>query len=90
MFDNHDQNGVQFFFPNGWRLSVQWKTGNYCDNYSHYEKPIPKRSKTAETAIINENGDFYPVNGEDVQAYQTVEQVLRTMNIAASLQKTGE
>jgi len=89
MFRITDKKGFSITFDNGYRVSVQFGAGNYCDNYDldiidHFDKPVPP-SFTAETALISPNGDFIKYKDDDVQARQTPEDVLELMNYAAKL-----
>jgi hypothetical protein len=89
-------NGFRVTFANGWTVSVQFGAGNYCDHYDvqDYDKTLPK-SKTAEIAIIHDDGTWYsfvdkrpdvgPDAGTHVEGWQTPEQVLAFMNVAAAL-----
>jgi hypothetical protein len=83
------QQGFHITFKNGYKVSVQFGAGNYCDNYNlsvidNYDKPVPP-SSTAETALIDPNGDFVEYKGDMVQGRQTPEDVLELMNYAASI-----
>ena len=87
MFEVTGNKGVHIKFPNGYSISIQWGAVNYCGNRSRdieYGKPVPP-SSTAETAIKDPFGNFFKYKGDDVQGYQTVTEVLETMNYVASL-----
>lgn len=82
--------GFHIKFANGWAVSVQWGTGNYCDNRDNiaveYGSAVPA-SCTAETAVLDPEGNFVLRSEGDydtVQAYQTPEQVVATMAWAAA------
>lgn len=78
--------GFQMTFANGYRVSVQWGAGNYCENYSLGDYSIiAPNSMTAETAIIGSDNNFHEYKGDDVQGRQTPEEVLETMLYAANL-----
>lgn len=82
--------GIQFKLENGYTVSVQWGSGNYCDNYHHRLKGVGERmpdSTTAETAIFNSDNQFINYKGDDVQAHQTVEDVIKTLALVASWPK---
>lgn len=72
--------GFHIVFHNGWTLSVQFGPGNYCDNYDgNFEKCAElgtKGSATAETAYWGPDGEMVSEDGDTVQGYQTVAQVL--------------
>lgn len=50
--------GFQMTFKNGLTVSVQWGTGNYCDNYStkdinfNFKSTKDEKSSNAEIAVI--------------------------------------
>lgn len=89
MFKTCDQKGFHITFDNGYTVSVQFGAGNYCDNYNlsimeYHDKAVPP-SSTAETALLDPNGEFVEYKGDDVQARQTPEDVLELLNYAAGL-----
>jgi hypothetical protein len=87
MFEVTGNKGVYIKFPNGYSISIQWGPVNYCGNHSRdigYGKPVPA-SSTAETAIMNPDGEFVLYKGAEVQGYQSVTEVLETMNYVAGL-----
>jgi hypothetical protein len=82
--------GVQLKLENGYTVSIQWGTGNYCQNYGHRPKSsgeLLPESETAETAVIDAVGNFVSYKGNDVQARQTVEDVIQTLALVASWPK---
>jgi hypothetical protein len=87
VFEVTANKGVHIAFPNGYEISIQWGTINYCGNRAReigFGQPVPP-STTAETAIKDPFGNFVNYKGDDVQGYQTVTDVLETMNYVASL-----
>ena len=96
-FEIIDGKGFIFTFPNGVSVSIQIGALNYCDNYYHggvadYEKQkeniknnIFPKSKTCETAIRLPNGDLLDYKGDNVQGYQTTQDVLKTLNFASKI-----
>jgi len=79
--------GVRIVFPNGYSISIQWGVINYCGNRARdieYGQPVPA-SITAETAIRNPDYEFVLYKGAEVQGYQSVTDVLETMNYVAGL-----
>jgi len=91
MFEVTNNKGVHITFPNGYSISIQWGTINYCGNRarhlvlpSGFGQPVPA-SITAETAIRNPDDEFVLYKGAEVQGYQSVTEVLETMNYVASL-----
>lgn len=76
------QSGFRMTFANGWSVSVQFSTFNYCDNQqSKAEKHF---CTNAETALIDPKHKIVPYNGEDVQGWQTPEQVAALIAFAAA------
>ena len=76
--------GFHIKFKNGWKVSVQFGWGNYCDDYNAPINEIKLMNKfsyggtTAEVWSWNEDSDkCYPKNP---LGYQTPEQVLEFMN----------
>jgi hypothetical protein len=77
--------GFRITLPNKYVVSVQFGVGNYGTNYKKEFGDDCTSANTAETAVINPDGDFVPFKGGDVQAWQTAEQILETLNWANSL-----
>ena len=87
MFEVTGNKGVHITFPNKYSISIQWGGFNYCDNRARdvqMGQPVPP-SSTAETAIIDPSGEFVEYKGDKVQGYQSVTDVLETMNYVANL-----
>lgn len=81
MFNVNDNKGFRITFSNGYSVSVQWGAGNYGGNYSlfsnnewKYGDAVPA-SNTAETAVIAEDGEFVKIEGDEVQGYQSPDEV---------------
>lgn len=88
--------GFHITFDNGYTLSVQFGPGNYCDNYGRQTGTEDAQcgkdgSATAETAYWSGDGDLINEgNGDMVQGYQTVEQVIqRLIRVHALPKKEG-
>jgi len=84
--------GFGIKFANGYRVSVQFGPGNYCDNYDmdigRDEVEAGKEgSYTAECAVINPSGNLIDLPGLDdqVTSRSTSEQVLKLMVWASML-----
>lgn len=65
MFTITDHRGFHMKFANGYSVSVQWGTGNYCERRSYvsgsYDAPARDRnwsSPTAEVAVFDPAGEF--------------------------------
>jgi len=81
--------GYQMTFENGYTVSVQIGHHHNCDNKrlgrGDSEEPMPP-CKNAETALIDENGEFIYYEGNDpVQSDMTPAMVLELMNYAQNL-----
>lgn len=59
-FNSTLNKGFNMTFANGITASVQWGTGNYCDNHFSTDLSFSKEasSDTAEVAAWNESGEW--------------------------------
>ena len=67
---SHGERGFHWTAPNGYRLSVQYGKGNYCERRSlGYEDepslPYAIESKDFEMAIFYPDGEFVPIGEGD-------------------------
>ena len=88
MFRINDNKGFSITFDNGYTVSVQFGSGNYSSNYNlnmleNMGKPMT--AGLAETALLDPNGDFVAYKDDDVQGYQTPQDVLELLNYASTL-----
>ncbi len=88
MFRINDNKGFQIKFENGYTVSVQFGPGNYGSNYSldfiaNMNKPMT--ALTAETALIDPEGNFVVYKDDDVQGHQTPNDVLELLAYASKL-----
>ena len=88
MFRINDNKGFQIKLDNGYMVSVQFGPGNYGSNYNlnmleNMGKPMTALS--AETALIDPEGNFVVYKDDEVQGHQTVSDVLELLNYANSL-----
>ena len=88
MFRINDNKGFSITLDNGYTVSVQFGPGNYGSNYDlsfldNMGKPMT--ATTAETALLDPDGNFVQYEDDDVQGYQSPADVLALMNYAASL-----
>jgi hypothetical protein len=88
MFRITDNKGFQITFPNGYTVSIQFGPGNYSSNYNL--SMLDNRGKsmtanTAETALIAADGSFVTYKEDDVQGYQTPNDVLELLQYASKL-----
>ena len=77
MFRSTQNQGFQITFENGWTISVQFGTSNYCSRrYSdtEYGKSIIE-SPNAEIAIWDKNGEWYNFGSDEVKGYCTPDEV---------------
>ena len=93
MFEITRGTGFKMTFANGWTISVQFGSFNYCDNRSFRAPPSIKEilgsappadgfvsCPTAEVAVIKPDGSFARISGcDDVMGWQTPEQVFALM-----------
>ncbi len=94
MFKSTFNKGFQISFVNGWTISVQWGTSNYCDNHSLNRTDIDpldwiKRDPiyscpTAEIAIWDgENNWFEFPGGDTVKGHCLPEDVAYWIDFAS-------
>jgi hypothetical protein len=98
MFKITDGKGFNIEFANGYKVSVQFGSANYCENRNGITDPIvsdyskeqvrlgKKGSATAEIAGWNPDGDWCRPDDwdDDVNGWCTPAQVLEYMNWMAS------
>ena len=83
--------GFQMDLPNGYTISVQFSPFAMCSNRKfadEYGAQLLNRQidsftecRNAETAVKDTvTHEFIPIEGEDVQGYQTVNDLIRLMN----------
>lgn len=88
MFRINDNKGFQIKFENGYTVSVQFGPGNYGSNYSLdfiANMGKPQTALTAETALLDPEGNFVAYKDDDVQGHQTPNDVLELLNYASKL-----
>ena len=87
----NDNKGFQITFDNGYTVSVQFGPGNYGSNREldpmtrDYANNNGLTATTAETALLGPDGNFVEYDGDDVQGYRTVNDILALLNYAATL-----
>ena len=88
MFSSFADKGFLVEFSNGYKVSVMFGSGNYCDNYAKHRGSTVEvwskiESKNAEIAIFKD-GEYVEFPGfDEVIGYVTPEFVLGVMNWAA-------
>ena len=72
-------NGFKMTFENGWTVSVQWSSFNYCANrnYEGYDSlPQNRQCVNAECAVWDTNGDWFKLTAsDDVQGWMSPDEV---------------
>jgi hypothetical protein len=94
--------GFQLDFPNGWTASVQWGPGNYCTNRDMQANPFKDdikflQSETAEIAAwvtdlrttSTTDGWYKFEDGQEVQGWQNMGQVMEFLNMVSSFPSTS-
>lgn len=83
--------GFWMTFENGYAISVQWGSANYCTNRS-FDNPnkgmvgAARVSNTAEVAIMEPNGSFHKFEGGDMcQGHCSPEEVYDLMTYCRNL-----
>ena len=81
--------GFRMKFDNGFSISVQWGTMNYCEKknlmaeYKDEMKEPIWESKSAEIAVFNDEG-MVPIGGDDqVIGWLTPDEVAKVITIVA-------
>jgi hypothetical protein len=74
MFTSTRGQGFHVAFANGWKVSVQWGLGNYCENRRGTDAdadPDMLQSHSAEVLVMRPDGSY----AGDPKGWQTPEQV---------------
>lgn len=85
------EQGFHMTFKNGYTISVQFGNGNYCSNgltpiASDDGEKIIGQCSNCETAILKPNGKFLKYKGDDVQGWQTTNDVAETIAYIQTLE----
>lgn len=89
-FESTLNKGFHMTFANGITASVQWGTGNYCDNHFAHDYSFTKEasSDTAEVAAWDENENWvtnkFRDTCDDVDGWLSPEEVLQFLNDCAN------
>ena len=83
--------GFHMTFKNGYTISVQFGSGNHCSNSlipieTDREKKTFGKCMNCETAILKPNGKFLKYKGDDVQGYQSSNDVAKTIAYIQTLE----
>ena len=94
--------GFMLDFPNGWTASVQYGPGNYCSNRDSSRNPFSDHvqfleSNTAEIAAwvtdqresANTRGWYQFEDGQEVQGWQNMTEVMEFLNMVSSFRREG-
>lgn len=99
MLASYHNSGFQISFPNNITVSVQFGSGNYCNNYNSnpdwIETPMLNKCENAEVAVLKtHNGDwltgqcwqevFNEKIYDDVVGYVTAEQIAKVITWAST------
>ena len=90
-FKTTNPNGFHVTFANGYLVSVQWNSGNYCSDrilgMSEADRDKPRECALVEVAAWNTlTADWVKLSDhDDVAGWQTPDQVLAIMNKVAAL-----
>lgn len=86
MFTSCQNCGFQITFANGWTISVQFGSGNYCVRRSstaayqaEMEQPIVQ-SEDAEIAIWDANNNWYDFGSDTVKGWVSADEVAEWIN----------
>jgi hypothetical protein len=80
--------GLNMSFENGYEVSIQFGRINYCSNKFLAKSNLHSLDScnNCETAIFKPNGKFLKYKGDDVQSYQTADEVAETIAYVKSLE----
>mgnify|MGYP001276071791 CR=1 FL=1 len=90
-FTTTQNKGFQMKFENGFKISVQWGTMNYCEKKNlgadfadEMKKPFWE-SSNAEIAVFDKDGDFVSLGKDDaVIGWVSVDSVAKCISIVQS------
>jgi hypothetical protein len=80
--------GFSMTFENGYEISVQFGTVNYCSNryLARSKQNLINKCVNSETAIFKPNGKFLKYKGDTVQSFQTSNDVAKTIAYIQTLE----
>ena len=82
--------GFGMTFDNGFTISVQWGTGNYCEKKNlgadmEVEMKTPRwESKTAEIAVFNDEGIIPVGDSDEIIGWCSADEVAKVIKIVSS------
>lgn len=85
MFTSCQNHGFQIKFSNGWTISVQFGTSNYCErrSYAAYQSEMNEpviQSKDAEIAIWDAAMVWYDFGCDTVKGWVSADEVAEWIN----------
>lgn len=86
-----DGKGFHIGLRNGFTVSIQFGRGNYCEHHRNPNWGLPEEGSSydAETAVFTPDGkSFVKVNGDEVQGWQSPEDVVRLLTAVARQKPT--
>ena len=95
-FECNLNKGFSMTFENGFRISVQWGTMNYCQRKEFTELGIEQKSdhwesSSAEIAVFSPNGGMLPITEMDtVAGWLSTDQVAKVITIVSSATSDNE
>lgn len=87
-FQTTSANGFHITFANGYTVSVQWNSGNYCEPRGDVftdTKTVARKCTQAEVAAWNDAGWVQLSTEDDVIGWQSPDEVLAIMQKVAAL-----
>ena len=82
--------GFQMTFENGFRISVQWGIGNYCQRKEDGDFDDPRKTEfweslSAEIAVFGKDREFITITNSDVVAgWLTTDKVAKCITVVQS------
>ena len=82
--------GFQMTFENGFRISVQWGIGNYCQRKEDGDFGDPRKTEfweslSAEIAVFGKDREFITITNSDVVAgWLTTDKVAKCITVVQS------
>lgn len=90
MFKTTYNKGFSMTFANHLTISVQWGSGNYCDNKDYTKSLIDDRKNihnqctNAEIAIWDKDDNWFDFGDDTVNGYMTTNQVAMWIEMVSS------
>lgn len=81
--------GMKMTFENGWTLSIQFGSANYCENRYISGVPVnfPDHCPNAEIAIFHSNGEWHTFDdGQQVKGWVKTDDIPHWIKVASELE----